>query len=184
VDRVSVKKGFTLIELLVVIAIIALLLSILMPALGKVKAIAKRMVCGTNVRQNGLAFYLYASDNDDELFIAPTVTPGWYASSFYSWGGVTMDFDYDYLGTPWDINSRPYDRALNVYLPTETPVYICPSDPSGDTKVFSPFGVTFNDGYSTRAYYSSSGTSYQYNACLVAVNDYKKMLLNIFDIVL
>ncbi len=44
------KKGFTLIELLVVIAIIAMLLAILMPALGKVKKLAMRLVCGTNAK--------------------------------------------------------------------------------------------------------------------------------------
>ena len=45
------KKGFTLIELLVVIAIIAMLLAILMPALNRVKKIAQRVVCGTNLKQ-------------------------------------------------------------------------------------------------------------------------------------
>ncbi len=54
------KKGFTLIELLVVIAIIALLLSILMPALNSVKERGKRAVCMSNVRQLGLANILYA----------------------------------------------------------------------------------------------------------------------------
>ncbi len=165
---ISEKKGFTLIELLVVIAIIALLLSILLPALGKVKAIARQMVCGTNVRQNGQAFHLYANDNDDELFIAPTKTAGVYTSSWYSWGGITMDWDYIYLGAPWDSVSQPYDRGLNVYLPTDTPIYICPSDPPGDTQVFPPFGVTFNDEDSSRAYYSTTGTSYQYNAILLS----------------
>jgi prepilin-type N-terminal cleavage/methylation domain-containing protein/prepilin-type processing-associated H-X9-DG protein len=163
----SEKKAFTLIELLVVIAIIALLLAILMPALGKVKAIAKQVVCSTNVRQNGQAFHLYASDNDDELFIAPTPTPGVYTSSIFSWGGITMDWDYLCLGAPWNVTSHPYDRGLNVYLPTNTPIYICPSDPPGDTKLFPPFGVTFNDEDSTRAYYSTTGTSYQYNTGLL-----------------
>ena len=58
-------KGFTLIELLVVIAIIALLLAILMPALGMVKAKAQAVVCRTNLKQYGLAGTLYASENDD-----------------------------------------------------------------------------------------------------------------------
>ncbi len=49
------KKGFTLIELLVVIAIIAMLLAILMPALGKVKKLAMRLVCGTNLKGMGTA---------------------------------------------------------------------------------------------------------------------------------
>ncbi|MCD6394597.1 MAG: hypothetical protein J7M40_13965 [Planctomycetes bacterium] len=41
--------------------------------------------------------------------------------------------------------------------------------------MFAPFGATINDGDSTRAYYSTAGTSYQYNACLVYVDDYKKI---------
>ncbi len=58
------KKGFTLIELLVVIAIIAMLLAILMPALNKVKKIAQRVVCGTNLKGLGTAQMVYANDYD------------------------------------------------------------------------------------------------------------------------
>ena len=54
------KKGFTLIELLVVVAIIALLLSILMPALNSVKERGKRVVCMNNLKQLGMANYIYA----------------------------------------------------------------------------------------------------------------------------
>ncbi len=60
-------KGFTLVELLVVIAIIALLMGILMPALARVRAIAFRMVCGTNLSGIGKAMLIYANDYDDEL---------------------------------------------------------------------------------------------------------------------
>jgi prepilin-type N-terminal cleavage/methylation domain-containing protein/prepilin-type processing-associated H-X9-DG protein len=58
------KKGFTLIELLVVISIIALLLSILMPALGKVKEQARTIVCKSNLKQLAVAMNLYESDYD------------------------------------------------------------------------------------------------------------------------
>ncbi len=61
------KKGFTLVELLVVIAIIALLMGILMPALSRVRQIAFRMVCGTNLAGIGKAMLIYANDYDDEL---------------------------------------------------------------------------------------------------------------------
>lgn len=57
------KKGFTLIELLVVIAIIAMLLAILMPALGMAKEKAKSIVCRSNLKQWGIAYTLYAADN-------------------------------------------------------------------------------------------------------------------------
>ena len=61
------KKGFTLVELLVVIAIIALLMGILMPALARVRQIAFRMVCGTNLSGIGKAMLIYANDYDDEM---------------------------------------------------------------------------------------------------------------------
>lgn len=62
------KRGFTLIELLVVIAIIAMLLSIIMPALNKVKDAAKFMICRTNLKQMQIGVFLYAEDHDSKLF--------------------------------------------------------------------------------------------------------------------
>ncbi len=61
------RKGFTLVELLVVIAIIALLMGILMPALSRVRQLAFRMVCGTNLSGIGKAMLIYANDYEDEL---------------------------------------------------------------------------------------------------------------------
>ena len=62
------KKGFTLIELLVVIAIIAMLLAILMPALNKVKRLAQRLVCATNLKGQGTAMMVYANDDKYEQY--------------------------------------------------------------------------------------------------------------------
>ena len=60
----SKRRGFTLIELLVVIAIIALLMSILMPALQRVKNQAQSIKCLANLKQWGLMFKFYTDDND------------------------------------------------------------------------------------------------------------------------
>jgi prepilin-type N-terminal cleavage/methylation domain-containing protein len=63
------KQGFTLIELLVVIAIIALLLSILTPALNSVKERAKRLLCLNALKQWGIAITAYNATNDNLMFI-------------------------------------------------------------------------------------------------------------------
>ncbi len=69
------ERGFTLIELLVVIAIIALLVSILMPALNKARHQARAAVCLTRVKQWGTAYQLYGQDYGGKMppFIGGTV---------------------------------------------------------------------------------------------------------------
>ncbi|MCF7957125.1 MAG: type II secretion system GspH family protein [Phycisphaerae bacterium] len=58
------NKGFTLIELLVVISIIALLVAILMPALGKAKKQAQNAVCQSNMKTYGLVISMYLQENE------------------------------------------------------------------------------------------------------------------------
>jgi prepilin-type N-terminal cleavage/methylation domain-containing protein len=83
------KKGFTLIELLVVIAIIALLMSILMPALNKVSDQAKQAVCMSNLHQWAIAFKMFTDDNDGHFI------------ENYRW----MEFMHDYVKSDDNFNS-------------------------------------------------------------------------------
>jgi len=83
-------SGFTLIELLVVIAIIALLMSILMPALQRVKDQAKSVACISKLKQWGLFFSMYAEDNDGRFMLGfsnnPTANRWVYAlGDYYKW---------------------------------------------------------------------------------------------------
>lgn len=62
--------GFTLVELLVVIGIIALLISILLPALNKARESGRTISCAANMRTIGQAFLMYAGDNQGRLPLA------------------------------------------------------------------------------------------------------------------
>jgi prepilin-type N-terminal cleavage/methylation domain-containing protein len=88
------RKAFTLIELLVVIAIIAILAAILFPVFAQAKVSAKNAVGISNVKQTGLAFYMYASDADDMTWIYQT------------------DWHENY--TPWPILAYPYTKNINI----------------------------------------------------------------------
>ncbi|NLH17198.1 MAG: prepilin-type N-terminal cleavage/methylation domain-containing protein [Phycisphaerae bacterium] len=88
-------RGFTLIELLVVIAIIAILLSILVPGLGKAKALVQRSICKNNVRQQCLGTILYSEQNEGWV---PNSTAGYWFwdMSFWSTNEISRASGVDY----------------------------------------------------------------------------------------
>ena len=81
------KKAFTLIELLVVIAIIALLLSVVLPALQKVKGAAKGVVCLAHIKQYALSNHAYSANNDSEM-----VSTYWISNAEF-WDAMGADQD-------------------------------------------------------------------------------------------
>jgi prepilin-type processing-associated H-X9-DG protein/prepilin-type N-terminal cleavage/methylation domain-containing protein len=74
--RGSPHAAFTLIELLVVIGIIAVLVGLLLPALGAARSRARLLTCGVNQKQLGLAIYAYAAESDDVLPFTPDPDDG------------------------------------------------------------------------------------------------------------
>ena len=84
------RKGFTLIELLVVIAIIALLLSILMPSLQKVKKQAQTVVCRSNLKQLNLGLVMYVEDFDSKFWLGykpPGPGSNWWMPAVKAYAG-------------------------------------------------------------------------------------------------
>ncbi|MFI4912235.1 MAG: type II secretion system protein [Sedimentisphaeraceae bacterium JB056] len=109
------KRGFTLIELLVVISIIAVLMSILMPALAKVREHGKAVVCGTHIKNNLNALVMYAMENDD------CAVPKLYDPEF-----APVVPNQVPNGLPWDIALRPY-FSTDVG-DSEQDNVVCPAD--------------------------------------------------------
>ena len=114
--RSTHRSGFTLIELLVVIAIIALLIGILLPALGKARQSAQTAACLANVRSNGQAMQFYAESNRDWLpvmdspgtrtglsvSIDPVTRSGPVLDGQTSYGGLAGLYSLFQLGTNGD----------------------------------------------------------------------------------
>jgi prepilin-type N-terminal cleavage/methylation domain-containing protein len=90
------RRAFTLIELLVVIAIIALLISILLPALGSARATAQAVICQQRNKQLGLATSLYAGDHGGRIW--PIVRQGW--NQRFTWARIWQPQTGDFRPGP------------------------------------------------------------------------------------
>ena len=116
------KSGFTLIELLVVISIIALLLSVLMPALSKAKELAKRVVCQSNLQQLGKAMAMYAVDNNNKRIVGRESVNS--SEKFYWMGKLAPYIGGEFYGDDDDPENQ---EAIDIML--------CPSAPASKYRV-------------------------------------------------
>ncbi|HEY3268914.1 MAG TPA: prepilin-type N-terminal cleavage/methylation domain-containing protein [Armatimonadota bacterium] len=145
-ENVDRRRGFTLIELLVVIAIIAILAAILFPVFAKARERAKITTCTSNLKQVGLQFNMYSTDNDERMPWAKDPSDG-----------LHFDAKYGNLPLVWNV-MKPYGGTLEHWR--------CPSD----TGYYRTYAIGIDDKGGTATpkprqpwYTLHKGGSYFYN---------------------
>ncbi len=147
------KRGFTLIELMVVIAVIALLAAVLFPVFLSVRAKGRQTACLSNLEQLGLAFSLYAHDNEDQF------PYGGDANDIYSSPNIWLTASHGEFAAA-AATLKPLPVVLNPYIKNKD-LWRCPSDMG--------FDYLDTSGTSISAHPSSFeqyGSSYYYRTTL------------------
>src|SRR5437762_388673 len=129
------RRGFTLIELLVVIAIIALLISVLLPALTSARRMGQRTTCAAGLKSMCEAATLYGTDNEEWVPGSPSGSGGYLYNRPIAYGPAVQRWDFmGVMAQTWGISLLVPDGTSAMAVGqrfeaiVETKPFICPSN--------------------------------------------------------